>query len=73
MCLVTCSLFRVYVMIIVVSAVIYLFVWFFSVLVHCEFSVLVCLGCRIVLVVMCVMLFKDPYGPLQKSFYKNIV
>ena len=32
------------------------------------FFFLVCFGCRIVLVVMCVMLFKDPFGPLQKSF-----
>ena len=55
-------------MIIVVSSVIYLFVGHFSVSVHWEFPVLVCFGCRIVLVVMCVMLFKDPFGPLQKSF-----
>ena len=63
-----CVLFRVCVMIIVVSSVIYLFVGHFSVSVHWEFSVLVCFGCRIVLVVMCVMLFKDPFVPLQKSF-----
>ena len=55
-------------MIIVVSLVIYLFVGHFSVSVHWEFPVLVCLGCRIVLVVMHLMQFKDPYGPLQKYF-----
>ena len=55
-------------MIIVVSSVICLFVGHFSVLVHWEFLVLVCFGCRIVLVVMCVMPFKDPFRPLQKSF-----
>ena len=55
-------------MIIVVSFVICLFVGHFSVVVHWEFPVLVCLGCRIVLVVMRVMLFKDLYGPLQKYF-----
>ena len=55
-------------MIIVVSSVICLFVGHFFVSVHWEFSVLVCLGCRIVLVAMHVMLFKDPFGPLQKSF-----
>ena len=54
-------------MIIVVSSVICLFVGHFSVSVHWEFPVLVCLGCRIVLVVMHVMLFKDPYGPLLKK------
>ena len=64
MCLVTCVLFKVCVMIIVVSFVICLFVGHFSILVHWEFPVLVCLGCRIVLVVIRVMLFKDPYGPL---------
>ena len=58
-------------MIIVVSFVICLFVGHFSVSVHWEFSVLVCLGCRIVLVVMHVMLFKDPYGPLQKIFLEK--
>ena len=55
-------------MIIVVLSVIYLFVGHFSVSIHWEFSVLVWLGCRIVSVVIRVMLFKDPYGPLQKSF-----
>ena len=55
-------------MIIVVSSVICLFVGHFSISVDWEFPVLVCLGCRIVLVVMRMMLFKDPYGPLQKSF-----
>ena len=55
-------------MIIIVSSVICLFVGNFSILVHWEFPVLVCLSCRIVLVVMHVMLFKDPYGPLQKYF-----
>ena len=68
LCLVTCVLFRVCVMIIVVSSIICLFVGHFSVSVHWEFPVLVCLGCRIVLVVRDVILFKDPYGPLQKSF-----
>ena len=68
LCLVICVLFRVCVMIIVVSSVICLFAGHFSVLVHWEFLVLVCLGCRIILVVMLVMLFKDPFGPLQKSF-----
>ena len=47
-------------MIIVVSAVICLFVGHFSISVRWEFLVLVCLGCRIVLVVMRVILFKDP-------------
>ena len=56
-------------MIIVVSSVICLFVGHFYVLVHWkEFPILVCFGCRIVLVVMCMMLFKDPFGPFQKSF-----
>ena len=55
-------------MIIVVSSVIYLFVGHFSISIHWEFLVFVCLGCRIVSVVIQVMLFKDPYGPLQKSF-----
>ena len=55
-------------MIIVVSYVICLFVGHFFVSVHWEFLVLVCFDCRIVLVVMCVMLFKDPFGPLQKYF-----
>ena len=55
-------------MIIVVSSVIYLFAGHFSISVHWEFPDLVCLGCRIVLVVMRVMLFNDPFGPLQKSF-----
>ena len=55
-------------MIIVVSSIICLFVGHFSISIHWEFPVLVCLGCRIVLVVMRVMLFKDPFGPLQKSF-----
>ena len=52
LCLVTCVLFRVCVMIIVVSSIICLFVGHFSISVHWEFPVLVCLGCRIVLVVM---------------------
>ena len=51
-------------MIIVVSSVICLFVGHFSVSVHWEFPILVCLGCRFVLVVMRVILSKDPYGPL---------
>ena len=55
-------------MTIVVSSVICLFARHFSISVHWEFPVFVCLGCRIVLVVMRVMLFKDPFGPLQKSF-----
>ena len=55
-------------MIIVVSSIICLFAGHFSVSAHWEFLVLVCLGCRIVLVVMRVMLFKDPFEPLQKSF-----
>ena len=55
-------------MIIVVPSVICLFARHFSVSVHWEFPDLVCLGYRIVLVVMHVMLFKDPFGPLQKSF-----
>ena len=55
-------------MIIVESYVICLFVVHFSVSVQWEFPILVCFGCRIVLVVMCVMLFKDPFGPLQKYF-----
>ena len=55
-------------MIIVVSSVIYLFVRHFSVSNHWEFLILVCFGCSIVFVVMCVMLFKDPFRPLQKSF-----
>ena len=55
-------------MIIVVSSVICLFIRHFSISIHWEFLVLVCLGCRIVLVVKRVMLFKDPFGPLQKSF-----
>ena len=55
-------------MIIVVSSVICLFVGHFSVSVHWEFLVLVCFSCRIILVVICVMLFKDPFGPLQKYF-----
>ena len=55
-------------MIIIVSSVICLFVGHFSISVHWEFPVLVRLGYRIVLVVMHVMLFKDSYGPLQKSF-----
>ena len=55
-------------MIIVVSFVICLFVRDFSISVHLEFPILVCFGCRIVLVVMCLMIFKDPFGPLQKSF-----
>ena len=55
-------------MIIVVSAVICLFVGHFFVLVHWEFPISICLGCRFVLVVMRVILFKDPYGPLQNSF-----
>ena len=59
-CLVTCVLFRVCVMIIVVSSVICLFVKHFSILVHWEFPVLVCLSCRIVFVVIRVMLFKKP-------------
>ena len=56
-------------MIIVVSSVICPFVGHFSVSVHWEeFPILVCFGYRIVLVVMCMMLFKDPFGPLQKYF-----
>ena len=55
-------------MIIIVSSIICLFAGHFFVSIHWEFLVLVCLGCRIVLVVMCVMLFKDPFRPLQKSF-----
>ena len=55
-------------MIIVVSSVICLFIRHFFVSVHWEFPILVCLGCRIVLVVMRVMLLKDPFGPLQKCF-----
>ena len=55
-------------MIIVVSSVICLFAGHFSVSVHWEFLVFVCLGCRIVFVVMRVMLFKDPFRPLQKLF-----
>ena len=66
--MVICVLFRVCVMIIVVSSVICLFVGHFSVSVHWEFPILVCFDCRIVLVVMCMMLFKDPFGPLQKYF-----
>ena len=55
-------------MINIVSSIICLSVGHFYVSVHWEFLVLVCLGCRIVLVVMRMMLFKDPFGPLQKSF-----
>ena len=58
-------------MIIIMSSIICLFAGHFSVSVLWEFPVLVCLGCRIVLVVMCVMLFKDPYGPLQKYFFRK--
>ena len=55
-------------MIIVVSFVICLFAGHFSISVHWEFPVLVCLGYRVVFVVMHVMLFKDHFRPLQKSF-----
>ena len=48
-------------MIIVVSSIICLFIGYFFVSIHWEFPVLVCFGYRIVLVVMCVMLVKDPF------------
>ena len=58
-------------MIIVLSYVICLFVGHFSISVHWEFSVLVCFGCRIVLVLMCVILFKDLFGQHQKIFLEK--
>ena len=47
----------------VCSRLFYLFIYLFI-----YFYFFVCFGCRIILVVMCVMLFKDPFRPLQQSF-----